>query len=289
MLTLFIRRTLVFLLTALVVYLLIYWAYYKLTTPKEKNAVYVWGDSQMMQGIDLKQLDENTPFRFYSAAQHGAGLYDFLVFTQMVPENSRVFIQISEPALLRRKKVDRNLSAINLVAIRELYLCHYRYPELWKILVNNIQLSHMFATKNILFGDADTIKWTEPISLFTESFGHKPEYLEDKEGLQLWGLRQLKRKHCLITAIIFPYCPILDSIRERSPYFSEISSFRKEVGMEFARKDTIKLDCEKNMFYDLTHLNCRGADLLGGKLQGMIHFDSTDAIIEVSASGKHMF
>ena len=42
-----------------------------------ENSIFIWGDSQTQQGIDLEHLNKEIKETVYSAARHGAGMYDF--------------------------------------------------------------------------------------------------------------------------------------------------------------------------------------------------------------------
>ena len=67
------------------------------------NSLYIWGDSQIYRGLDLEKLNKLTRKNIHSAAVHGAGIYDFLVFTEIVPHNSDVLLAISKPVQIRKK------------------------------------------------------------------------------------------------------------------------------------------------------------------------------------------
>ena len=58
----------------------------------DKNAIFIWGDSQAYHGIDLEELSAITNKNIYSSAFHGAGVYDFLLFTERISPNSKVIV-----------------------------------------------------------------------------------------------------------------------------------------------------------------------------------------------------
>lgn len=73
------------------------------------DAIYIWGDSQLKAGLDLQLISKLTNKKVYSAAGGGSGVYDFLVFIEHIPDDSRVILPISNFALMRKrdkKKLD---------------------------------------------------------------------------------------------------------------------------------------------------------------------------------------
>ena len=62
-----------------------YFDSFKTTLRDSKNTLFIWGDSQTYQGLDLDVLKSNTDRAILSSAVHGAGVYDFLIFTELVP------------------------------------------------------------------------------------------------------------------------------------------------------------------------------------------------------------
>ena len=241
----------------------------------------MWGDSQMSQDLDLKYLNTGSQYLYCSAAQHGAGIYDFLVFTRSVPDNSNVLIQISYPVLLRRKEVDRNISALDFNSLNELSINHYSPQEIYTIIRKNILPTRLFADCNYLFPNADTMTYNEPMSIFTNIYSKKPVYFDDKKNLYLYGIKNLIRKRCKITGIIFPYYPTLKKIHASAPYSGELAAFDKQISDCFTRNATIDIRSDSNLFYDLTHLNLRGAEYLSKAIVPYLDFKNESLLIKV--------
>ena len=65
---------------------------------KDSNSVYMWGDSQAYQGVNVNKLSLALKREVYSLAQHGSGVYDLLVFSDKVPEGAMVLLQIPKGA-----------------------------------------------------------------------------------------------------------------------------------------------------------------------------------------------
>ena len=124
----------IFFILLIFLYVGIYFEYYRFTLPKGSNVCYIWGDSQLCQGLDLSYLNNNCNYNFYSSAEHGSGIYDFLVFTELVPENSHIIISIGRGVLIRGNNFDRNESAININSLLKLYRNKYTLKEIYGII-----------------------------------------------------------------------------------------------------------------------------------------------------------
>jgi hypothetical protein len=277
----FVNNCIIFCLLLLGIYVVVYWLYYRITLPENKNVVYIWGDSQMSQDLDLKYLNTGSHYQYRSAAQHGAGIYDFLVFTGSVPDYSNVLIQISYPVLLRRKEVDRNISALDFNSLNELSINHYSPQEIYTIIRKNILPTRLFVDCNYLFPNADTMTYNEPMSIFTYIYSKKPVYFDDKKNLYLYGIKNLIRKRCKITGIIFPYYPTLKKIHANAPYSRELAAFDKLISDCFTRNATIDIRSDSNLFYDLTHFNLRGAEYLSKAIVPYLDFKNESLLIKV--------
>ena len=282
----FFRNILLFVILPLSLYMPAYWAYYYFTLPTGKNACYLWGDSQMSQDIDLAYLNTNSNYRFYSASEHGAGVYDFLVFAEMVPANSNVIIQVAGPILNRRKKNDRNMSAISIKCLADLATNGYTSAELIAIVKRNLMPHRMFHSENGLYANTDTMILREPLSLFVEGYSSKAEGLDDKEHLLLKGIQRLLYKKCKIIALECPYHAILRDIASKSVYKDDLDSFDRTVGGYFSKKEEISIDLKDNIFADLTHLNERGAKYLTARLAAVLNFNEGPTLIKVVQGNK---
>jgi len=283
----FARRFLVFIAVGAVLYFVAVKAYYYFSVPKTRNCCYVWGESTMCQDIDLDYLNKNMHYNFFSAAKHGAGVYDFLVFTQVVPENSKVFIGIGKTSIVRRKDKDYNRSGIDY---ESLYLLHengYSLKELFSIFLNNHAPHQMFDNLNTLYPNTDSLQFgNEPLSLFQNIFGNRPNYLDNKENLFLYGIQTLIRKHCKIIAIDFPRHPILDAIIQQSAYLGKLDSFMNDVDVFFPKQEILDLDLDRTDFHDLTHLNEKGAEKLTQELVPFLDFKDTPTMISVQENNR---
>jgi len=275
----FLKEISLFSALILVLYFLFYFLFLQFTLPRRNNAVYIWGDSQMYQDLDLASLNKNTRYHFYSSALHGAGLYDFFVFCESVPENANVLVEISQHTIVRRKDMDRNYSALNLHALYTLFKNNYSFNELSKIVNNNVVPHTLFIDKNEVYAAKDTLTLTEPISLFEAAYATRPPCVQDKINIYVSCLQLLNYKHCHIAGIVFPSHPILNKIEQGSSFYPELLSFQAQMSRFFMQKDTVIIPSNKNIFEDLTHLNARGANYLSTEVAAKLNFSNPATLI----------
>lgn len=226
------------------------------------NSVFIWGDSQAYQGIDINELREKTQKNIYTAAKHGAGMYDFLVFVDRVPVSSTVLIAISKPAQIRSKSRDRNMGPLSVAALNILINNNYKSSEIFTIVKNNIGFpENLYMEETFLYEYSDSIKFNEPLELFINSYKKIPSHLENKQNIYVEGIKILKNKNCTIHLISFPYFESLTKIESKSPIKNKTDQFFKEVVklINVNNIDTLHLDTNKQVMHDLTHLNNYGA------------------------------
>ncbi len=240
------------------------------------NSLFIWGDSQIYQGLDLEILKSATNRLVYSSAYHGSGVYDFIIFTEMVPESSDVLIAISKPVQVRSKKLDSNRSGISYTALRLLLENNYSLQELLMIIKKNLFKTpdHIFRkhNNNWDFKEEVSINY-EIFTIIEKAYDRFNPYILDKQNLYIEGIKLLKEKNCNINLIEFPFHQILHDIIKDSPISVKTDLFSKKI-INIANcvsKDTLYLDNSKNSFFDLTHLNEYGAsnvsNFIGDRLE----------------------
>jgi len=236
---------------------------------RDKNAVFIWGDSQTYQGIDIEELSNTIDKRVYTSAQPGAGVYDFLLFTKQVPDNSIVIVSISKLVQIRRKKNDYNRSGLSLWSLSKLYQNNYSLIEIISIAELNLKPKNNITSTTQLFPYSDSIN-IAPVTLtnFKSYYQEIPDFLDAKQNLYLTGIKNLINKNCKISFIEFPYHKDLENIENQSPIKKKINDFKLKVASLFSEFQicTIKIRSDKNIFQDLSHLNCVGAQDLSKKL-----------------------
>jgi len=258
----FLTKTLLLLLGFLVFYFVFYILFDLYYNSKDAaNSLFIWGDSQTYQGIDLDVLKNQTNKKIYSAARHGAGIYDFLVFAEKVPKNSDVLVAISKPAQLRRKKRDRNRSGISVQPLKALLNNNYSWDEVFHILKKNTKPRKLFLSKTSMYEYADSIKLEQPIEHFEKVYKTVPSYLKEKQNLYLEGIKNLMNKNCSIYLIDFPYHELLSEIENNSPIKNQTDTFFEKIRIaaNCTKLDTLVLKASKEAMHDLTHLNSYGA------------------------------
>jgi len=227
-----------------------------------EKTIFIWGDSQAYQGLNLVLMRKLTGKRVLSAARHGAGIYDFLVFTEKVPRNASVVIALSRPVQLRRKEKDRNWSGISPTALFALYQNNYSLYDIGRIVKKNIKPAKLYVSQTPLYPYYNRTIIKEPLSLFEKIYSKIPAYLEDKQALYKYGIQTLKNKNCNITFIEFPYHPIVEAIAERSDIRKLLDIFRDNI-ITLSQDPQINIIyIDTAMMYDLSHLNIYGATMV---------------------------
>jgi hypothetical protein len=221
------------------------------------NAIFIWGDSQANKGFDLDLIRKVTGKKVYSAARGGAGVYDFLVFTDAVPPNASVVLSISPLAQIRGR--DKNNAGIPVKYLLTLY--SNEFEDLLPSIRRNIHPKTLYMTSIDLYPYRDTLTFHEPISKFEEIYLKSGDNYKYKQNLFLHGIRDLIKKKCSITLVEFPFHPMLVKIMQASPVYIETKNFNHEVLNLFLDTEevNIHLNSDNRMMYDLTHLNNKGA------------------------------
>ena len=234
----------------------------------DKNAIFIWGDSQAYHGIDLEELSAITNKNIYSSAFHGAGVYDFLLFTERISPNSKVIVSISKLVQIRRKENDFNRSGLSLGALNKLHEYNYSFEEIVQILKMNLKPKRNIFKETSLYPYKDSIEIKHNLSHFKSYYEKIPEFLNDKQSLYLLGIKNLIDKNCIISFIEFPSHKDLENIEKCSPARHQIRGLNKKILLMFdkCQIDSITINKERNIYKDYSHLNCLGAKDLSNKL-----------------------
>ncbi len=227
----------------------------------DKNAIYIWGDSQTYYGINIKLLQKELDRNVFTYAQKGAGVYDFLVFTEMVPQEATVLLAVSKPVQIRRKTTDRNTSGIYFPALFSLWQNGYSLGEIKDIINRNIRPPKIVETSVELLEYQDTIVINE-WDILRDVYAEVPEYLKAKQSLYKSGIQKLRKKQCNIVFLDYPFHSlVVDSVEKNSPVKEKTEEFVRWIinTSENIRTDTLFLNRDKEVMHDLTHLNELGA------------------------------
>jgi hypothetical protein len=230
----------------------------------DTDAIYLWGDSQTNQGIDVLLLEEITGIKVYSASKDGAGVYDFLVFTETVPKNATIVMGFSKSMQLRPKDNDRNRSGLSLNGINTLYQENYTFYEIKNIVENNLLPKDLYDYQSVLFPadqKADKVLIQNILDGYKILFSEKSIYLDDKQQIFLTGINKLIKKNCKINLIEFPYHKDLNHLELNSPVKADLDKFKLEIltNLEGCVIDSFFFKEPRSYMYDMTHLNIEGA------------------------------
>lgn len=238
---------------------------------KSNGSIFLWGDSQLYQGVNTKLLRKLTGKEIHSSARHGSGIYDFLVFAESVPDNSVVVVGFSKPMQMRRKEEDGCSLGFSFNALFNLYKNNYSWGEVIEIVDKNRKVENKFVRDHMLYPINDSIVINEPLSLLI-GYAERPYFLDDRQTLYLSGLKRLFEKECQIVIAEFPFHKILLDIENKSVVRNDLEKFRREVlgFCNVQKPDTLQLYEERNLMYDLTHLNEFGANFYTKYLAKMI-------------------
>lgn len=247
----------------------------------QKRAIYVYGDSQTVQGLDINLLSDLTGLKVYSSSRHGSGIYDFLFFTEKVPENSKIILGISEHSQIRPNQYEANTSPLNIFTLKELYCLDYPISDLNSIIKKGLKppFSPYFKSKNYLYSIEDTINKHTTIQSFIERYTTiSEESLQKKQNMYLHGIKKLIEKNCTLTFIEFPYHHKLKKTVERTRFDYCFYNFKTRINKNFTEFtiDTLFLESNKNLMYDYTHLNELGAKTLTKSFYNRVFKDSND-------------
>jgi uncharacterized protein with PQ loop repeat len=283
-----INKLIVFLLVLASGYVLVYVVldrYYNPPLKASDNNIFIWGDSQMYQGLDLELMSQQTGKKIYSAAMHGAGVYDFLVFTERVPENAQIVLSISKLVQVRRIEKDRNQAGISMSSILKMASSGYSISALKSIVLKNFKPKKLMFQSSVLYENLETPKSEKDLKNFISYYQKVPEFLTQKEDIITLGIDRLKSKKCSIIYVNFPFHPRLDSIEQHSPIKEITDHFYNKIYKDL-EADTLFLDNTSNVMYDLSHLNKRGATLVTNHLSNKIQEGRFEGALNVEIELK---
>ena len=137
-----------------------------------EDAVFVWGDSQMYQGLNDSLLGKEMGKQILSSACHGSGIYDFLVSEKNISKKAMCVLAFPECALLRNPLSDNNRTGLELSCLLSLFRAGCSLNECWRIANLNRQNIHykVFGTVHIMMPYSDSIVYPEPLSGFCGIF-----------------------------------------------------------------------------------------------------------------------
>jgi hypothetical protein len=270
----FLQKILAFTIIALLSICAIYYVKDKFfNSAPNREAAYLWGDSQMFLGIDPDYLSKLSNRKVYTMAQNGAGIYDFVVFSEKVPSGSKVIISISNMMLMKDLEGEYNRSGICFEALKVLSKHRYSVREIWYLLKINKQESTKYLTAVEPLPFNDSLVMTESFSNFEKLFQKSLSQRKEKTILDM--ISKLKEKNCQITFVSFPIHEELANLISDLPANDQLCSFylqlKNDSQIRWVDLGNIKND--KNLLYDLDHFNALGRHLASEMLNNEIHLN----------------
>jgi len=239
---------------------------------KDSNSVYMWGDSQAYQGVNVNKLSLALKREVYSLAQHGSGVYDLLVFSDKVPEGAMVLLQIPKGAQKRTIYLDRNDSGLNIFAFKSLWENNYSLFDLLYIARNNLFTIPKFNKFSGSWKHHEGLHDNLHKKLLFESYKQIPDYIFDRQNIILSSIRKLINKKCIILLFDIPFHPTLQEFEKKSELKLIFNSFEQKMIKEFnLPTDSITFNNDQNIFFDLTHFNVLGNNMLTDSLSSRLN------------------
>jgi len=244
----------------------------------DNYCVFVWGDSQMYQGFDVKLYGDKTSKQVLTSAQHGSGIYDFLVSEKNIPNNATCVVAFPECALFRKPTSDNNRTGFELECIRELYLSGCPVNECIRIFNLNRVFVRYKVYSNIyhdLFPFANNLMYPEPLPLWHPLFEEPKDWFPWKAKAYTNGIQHLFDKQSQIVLIQFPFDEQVESFAQNSINRQLSDSLKFELIDRFAMKyDTVVLHSDSLLMHDLSHMNEVGARMLTCRIADSLREDT---------------
>lgn len=261
----FVKKLIGFAFLMIVPLILIYVVcYFQKDKKYSKDTVYVWGDSQMLQGLDVNMLSSGLSKSVVTSARHGGGVYDFLVSIEHVPEGSTCIIAFPECAFFRLFRRYNNRTGLEFHAIWSMYDSGAPVEDCVRAFM--INRDHFFSCNSVftvsprLYPFAPQIEYIQPLSWFAEVFGKWAIDTDWRMQAYKSGVSQLLEKKCQVILIQFPFESQVESRAVRSVSRMKSERLKKTFMDEFPIVlDTIVLQNDSLLFHDLSHFNEVGA------------------------------
>ena len=247
-----------------------------------KEVVYVWGDSQMYQGLDLESLSSQIGIPVLSSAEHGNGIYDFLVTIDCIQPQSTCIIALPECALYRNPLSDSNRTGLNINALLTLHNSGCPIKECLKMvsLNRNNFYYQPFSSINTLYEYAPEIEYAEPLEGFCNMFNETSDYSLWKKRAYLAGLQKLADKDCRIILVQFPFDKQVEACAERSVNRLKTDSLVVYLCEQYDfSASNISLQNDSILMHDLSHLNCIGARLVTDRVATILNETNNNILI----------
>lgn len=246
----------------------------------DNECVFVWGDSQMYQGLDLKLLGDKMGKQVLTSAEHGSGIYDFLVSQKNIPVNAVTVVSFPEGALYRNPLSDYNRTGFEIDCLKEVFLSGCSVNECIRIFNLNKKSFRYKAFSNsphTLSPFADSLVYPEPLPLWHPLFEEPKDWFSWKAKAYTKGLQHLYDKHSQIILVQFPFDEQVESFAKNSINRHLSDSLKRVLIDEYALKyDSIVLHSDSLLMHDLSHMNEVGARLFTLEIAETLRSDTVN-------------
>ena len=241
--------------------------------------VFVWGDSQMFQGLDVSLLEKIIGKQILTSAEHGAGIYDFLVCEKNIPNNSVCIVSFPECALLRNPLSDNNRTGFEWSCILELFKSGCPLDECQSIVgLNQKSIFYkVFRKGHSLYPYSDTLVYPEPLPLWRSLFEDEKDWFSWKANSYKKGIQYLVDKRSQIILVQFPFDKQIESFACNSVNRHLTDSLKNVIIKDYALDyEKIVLNGDSLLMHDLSHMNEVGARLLTAEVASVLQIDTVN-------------
>jgi len=289
----FLSKTALYLFLVVTLYILIYCVYEKIlaNTAKDNKALYIWGDSQTYQGLILDQIEDSLHLKCFTSAEHGNGVYDFLVFTESVPDSAECLIGMSEALLYRNISSDNNHSGANFKALYELFKCGYSINELCNIAQTNnfTPKKNLFTNSHSTYTYADTIYYAESLDSWKGLFTKNDNYHPFKKKAYSIGLQKLIDKGCTVHIITYPIYKEIESFAKTTPNrYATLKYQSNIIKKHHMTYQQVFLESDSLLMHDLSHLNEIGARLATDCVINHVQQNNSNSFLEIKINDSSL-
>lgn len=269
----------VFSILVVVVYFVLHGMSKKSNFHTNQETVFVWGDSQMIHGLDLSLLKKGLGKQVLSSARQGAGVYDLLVSEKCVPNNAICIVSFPEAAFFRNPKTDNNRTGFELSCLERIHQFGCPVDEcFWIANMNRKKVNYSaFEGKHVLFPYSDALIYPEPLQTWHLLFDEEKEWFSWKAKAYEAGLQCLFDKQPQMLLVQFPFDKQVESFAKESINRHLADSIKQELIEKYNLEyDTIVLKSDSLLMHDLSHMNEIGARLLTVEIADILRADTVN-------------
>ncbi len=231
------------------------------------DGIYIWGDSRTYRGIDGARIAAGTGRPVVNLSYNGAGIYDFAVIARAIPDNATAILGFSLAMPIRYARFQLNRDGIYLPAVYSLWRNGVAPGDIWQILrVNRDWIYGPSVTDSTPpFPDYETIQekpeqWDKYRYFFRPMV--IPDYFHAQYGVMVEGLALLEKKGVDVRIVEIPGGERIRRVRAASGFRDYSARLRELASEQVQVHSGFVLESDDNIYFDFTHLNNRGRQLL---------------------------